>query len=249
MCLNDFEINSKLLFSSHNVLIFGNDKSIEFNEIVKISKNAQFKNVFSTNNYRNAKNIILDTDISIVFLDMSTITNIKNIREISSGKNIKIFLIVENINNELFKLNLDEFIFNPSIKKEKTILKLIFKNLAFMENEINIELNNQRITEQQKNFDKIFELLSNNSLITRADTNGKIIYANEIFQKISGYKMHEVLGKNHSIIRHEKTSDLIIDEIWNTISNKNVWSGILRNKTKKGHDYIVETKIILNRKI
>lgn len=244
MCLNDFEVNSKLLFSNHNVLIFGNDKSIEFNEIVKIAKNAQFKNVFSTNSYKNAKSIILDADISIVFLDMTTITNIKNIREISSGKNIKIFLIVENINNELFKLNLDEFIFNPSIKKERTILKLIFKNLAFMENEINIELNNQRITEQQKNFDKIFELLSNNSLITRTDTKGKIIYANEIFQQISGYKKNEVLGKNHSIIRHENTSDSIIDEIWNAISNKNVWSGILRNKTKKGHDYIVETKII-----
>lgn len=78
-------------------------------------------------------------------------------------------------------------IFTPDENKTITIQKLIYKNLVEIENEINIEENNTTI-EQQKSFDNIFEVLNNSSLITRTDKEGKIIYANDIFLKTSGYK-------------------------------------------------------------
>lgn len=244
MNINDFEYNSQILFDKYGVLIFGDKSTPEFKEIVKISKNANFKKVASCSSIDKCLAHLEDLDIAILFIDMFSVKFINDIQKKILNRNVKIFLIVENITNELFKLNPDEFIFNPTIKKEKTIQKLIFKNLAQMENEINLELNNKRITEQQKSFDNIFDLLSKNSLITKTDSKGKIIYANEIFQEVSGYNKSEILGKNHSIIKHEKTTELEIKDIWNKISNKEIWSGILRNRTKNGLDYIVDTKII-----
>lgn len=103
-----------------------------------------------------------------------------------------------------------------------TVLKLILKNLVLIENTLKQKSNEIKITEQQKDFDKIFELLSNNNLITRADTKGNIIYANEIFQKTSGFTEHEIIGQKHSIIRHEKTTDLELSGIWKKLTKKKI---------------------------
>lgn len=243
MNTNDFEMNSKFLFARHNVLVF-TGKTKEFNEIETILKNTNFNDIFFVNELNSATEIVLKHRISLLIFDINTIEYTKHFKEILSGRYAKYFLLANNITNELFKYNFDDFIFEPSINKQKTILKLFYKNLCLIENEINIKYNNQKITEQQKNFDKIFDLLSKNSLITKTDINGKIIYANEIFQEISGYKKNEIIGKNHSIIRHEKTSNEDLKKIWLKISKKEVWSGILRNKTKYGQDYIVDTKIM-----
>lgn len=240
---NDNDINYLETFSKHNIIVFKSKKSKEQSEIINILKKQKFKRLFIVSDATDVLNILEHTNTSIIFFCIENINELQIIRN-SINYEIKSFLTVDNITNELFKLKPDEFIFNPNSEKEISINKLIHKHLLHIENNLKHKFNELKITEQQKNFDKIFELLSNNSLITKTDIHGKIIYANEIFQKISGYQKNEILGKNHSIIRHEKTSDDEIKEIWNKLSNKEIWSGILRNKSRLGHDYIVDTKII-----
>lgn len=235
----------KNIFPKHNILVYkGTNPSNEQLEILKILKKNPFKKIHLSNTLSDIENLIKTTNISIIFFDIEKIQDIQIIRELIQNKEIKIFLTVNNITNELFKLKPDEFIYNPSLQKEMTVLKLILKNLILIENSLKHKSNEIKITEQQKSFDKIFELLSNNSLITKTDIDGKIIYANEIFQKISGFTKNEILGQKHSIVRHEKTTDLELNDMWNKISKKKVWSGILRNRSKNGHVYIVDTKII-----
>lgn len=238
------DVNYLETFSNHNLVVFESKGSKEQVEIINILKKQNFKKIFVVSNVNDVLNIVETTNVSIIFFSIENINDIQMVRNIIENRETKIFLTVDNITNELFKLKPDEFIFNPSSSKEISIYRLIHKHLLLIENTLKHKFNELKITEQQKNFDKIFELLSNNSLITKTDIHGKIIYANEIFQKISGYRKNDILGKNHSIIRHEKTSDKEIKEIWEEISNKRIWSGILRNKTRLGHDYIVDTKII-----
>lgn len=70
------------------------------------------------------------------------------------------------------------------------------------------------------------------TLIT--DSQGTISYVNSSFEKTTGYKAHEVLGKKPSILKSGKQPKSFYVELWNTILAGNIWQGELRNKSKSG---------------
>jgi PAS domain S-box-containing protein len=73
------------------------------------------------------------------------------------------------------------------------------------------------------------------TLIT--DFQGTIIYVNSSFEKTTGYKKHEALGKNPSILKSGKHPKSFYAELWNTILAGNIWKGELQNKSKSGEIY------------
>ena len=92
---------------------------------------------------------------------------------------------------------------------------------------------------------KQYELSINESnILSRTSLNGTITYVNDKFSEITGYSKEEVMGKNHNIVRHPDTPDSIFDELWKIIKSGNTWKGILKNKTKNGKSYWVDTTII-----
>ena len=90
-----------------------------------------------------------------------------------------------------------------------------------------------------------YQKATNNSVIvSKTDTEGVIIYANDEFCKISGYSADELIGKNHNIIRHPDNPKSLFKNLWNTIKNKKqTWKGMIRNKTKDNISYYVKTTI------
>lgn len=85
--------------------------------------------------------------------------------------------------------------------------------------------------------------LDESSIVTKSDLKGNITYANEYFYKISGLTPQEVIGKPHSIVRHQDNKKELYKELWETINNKQVWKGTLKNKGKLG-DYWVNSTIL-----
>jgi len=82
------------------------------------------------------------------------------------------------------------------------------------------------------------------SIVSKANPKGIISYVNDNFCKISGYTSEELIGHNHNIIRHPDMPKAIFKNMWDTIKNKKqVWKGILRNLTKDGKSYYVDTTI------
>ena len=81
-------------------------------------------------------------------------------------------------------------------------------------------------------------------IISRTDNNGTITYINENFCIISGYSADELIGKNHRIIKSGFHSKEFYSEMWNTIKNKKVWKGEIKNKSKSGEIYWVDTTIV-----
>ena len=77
-------------------------------------------------------------------------------------------------------------------------------------------------------------------IISRTDLNGIITYANENFCSISGYEEDELIGKAHNIVRHPDMPSSIFKELWDTISNKGQWSGIVKNIRKDTGYYWVK---------
>ncbi len=81
-------------------------------------------------------------------------------------------------------------------------------------------------------------------IIITTDTEGNIISVNENFCKISKFTEQELLGKNMRIVNSRFHALIFFEELWNTISSGNVWKGEIKNKSKDGSFYWVETTII-----
>jgi PAS domain S-box-containing protein len=132
------------------------------------------------------------------------------------------------------KLKVSDYIVKPM--QMKTTLKVLNKILL-------VNYNQKLINKQQGELKIYKEILDQENLISETDLNGIIIYVNDIFCEVSGYSKEELLGKNHNIIRHPDVSPKIYENLWNTIQNKKVWRGKIKNKAKDGTAYYVQSTI------
>ncbi len=69
------------------------------------------------------------------------------------------------------------------------------------------------------------------------DTKGNIEYANLTFEKITGYRVEEVLGEKMSIFKSDVTPLEVYRELWKTIKSGNEWRGEICNRKKNGEMY------------
>lgn len=86
--------------------------------------------------------------------------------------------------------------------------------------------------------------LFNKYMITsETDLKGNITYVSEPFIHISGYTKDELLGKPHNIVRHPEMPSEVFKEVWDTIKEKKVWRGTVKNLKKDGGYYWVDSII------
>ncbi|MCT7570231.1 bifunctional diguanylate cyclase/phosphodiesterase [Aliarcobacter butzleri] len=86
------------------------------------------------------------------------------------------------------------------------------------------------------------EATKDSNIISTADLKGNITYVNDKFCEVSLYTYEEVLGKPHSIVRGEEDGK-IFQQLWETIKNKKVWYGVLKNRKKNGEFYWVNINV------
>ncbi len=86
--------------------------------------------------------------------------------------------------------------------------------------------------------------LQSNTIVAETDARGVISNVNEHFCVISGYSEKELIGKTHRVVNSAHHPPEFFDDLWKTISSGNVWSGVIKNKSKDGSFYFVQTIII-----
>lgn len=94
-----------------------------------------------------------------------------------------------------------------------------------------------KLMQQQKAVDT-------HAIVSLTDLQGTILYANEKFCQLSGYSGNELIGQNHRIIKSGRHPAEFYLQMWQTISEGNIWQGEVCNRAKNGHLYWVETSII-----
>ncbi|MCT7528142.1 EAL domain-containing protein [Aliarcobacter cryaerophilus] len=86
--------------------------------------------------------------------------------------------------------------------------------------------------------------IDESSIVSKTDKNGLITFVNKKFCEISGYKEDELIGKSHNIVRHPSMTKEFFNNLWKTITNKEIFKGVIVNKKKNGLVYYVDTTII-----
>lgn len=83
----------------------------------------------------------------------------------------------------------------------------------------------------------------NPASIVLTDKDGKILYTNKMFLKLSGYDQDGVYLENPRVLKSGFRSDEEYINLWKTISTGNTWSGEFHNKRKDGSFYWVYASI------
>jgi PAS domain S-box-containing protein len=110
-----------------------------------------------------------------------------------------------------------------------------YAKIIIAEKEINSK--NKLLAEYKKAVDA-------SSIVSMTDSKGIITYANEKFCNISGYSLEELVGSRHNIVRHPEIDDEVYKQLWETITDKRVWKGVIKNISKNNNTYWVDSTIV-----
>ena len=83
--------------------------------------------------------------------------------------------------------------------------------------------------------DEVFHTTSEGIMIT--DENMQIILVNSAFEKLTGYTMEEVQGKNPRFLQSGKQDALFYNQMWQDLNNAGFWRSEIWNKRKSGEIY------------
>ncbi len=81
-------------------------------------------------------------------------------------------------------------------------------------------------------------------LVTDATSEGKIIYANKAFKKLTGYAPAEVLGKTPRILQGAGTDKKVIDRLSAALKSGGKFEGKAINYKKDGTPFIMYWRVL-----
>ena len=223
------------------ILYVEDEKSII--EFIKILfKKNNIVNVDYANNGFDALNMYKQTDYDLVITDISMpimdgFELIKNIKEIKPSQ---IFMLVTAMEDKKELIRAIELRINFFVEKPIQPKKF---NQVLME-AINIFKQRKELAFTNLLLNQYRNAIDSSTILSKADTKGKITYVNEKFCKLAKYSEDELIGNTHSIVKHPQTPKNVFLDMWKTISSKKQWRGILKNKAKDGTEYIVDALII-----
>ncbi len=99
----------------------------------------------------------------------------------------------------------------------------------------------KRAVEERARLSSAVEQTAESVMIT--DLEGNIVYVNPAFERVTGYRRAEVMGKNPRILKSGRHDAEFYRQLWGTIVGGGAWSGFVHNKRKDGTVYEAESLI------
>ncbi len=86
--------------------------------------------------------------------------------------------------------------------------------------------------------------ISTTLMVVITDSKGKISFVNDNFLNVSGYTTEELMGKDYRQLNSSYHPESFYREMFDTIISGKVWKGEVRDITKNGKYYWVDTTIV-----
>lgn len=153
---------------------------------------------------------------------------------------------IDKIHKEIKEKGFSIFETKSKFKDGTIIDVLIYSNLFMMYEKPYLHTTIRDITSQKEIERKIKEYISimdKHVLVSTTDLKGVITSASKAFCDLSGYTQEELIGSNHSILRHPDTPKEIYKSLWETITQDKTWVGEIKNKKENGDSYWISTTI------
>jgi PAS domain S-box-containing protein len=93
----------------------------------------------------------------------------------------------------------------------------------------------QAAEESLRKLSMVVEQSTNSVMIT--NLSGEIKYVNAAFERITGYRLDEVMGKNPRILQSGKTPKANYHDLWQALRQGQTWTGEFHNRRKDGSEY------------
>tara|TARA_Y100000768_G_scaffold190057_1_gene142376 strand:- start:5731 stop:7500 length:1770 start_codon:yes stop_codon:yes gene_type:complete len=101
----------------------------------------------------------------------------------------------------------------------------------------------QSLTQEKEKIEAYNKSLDLVAMTELTDANGIILSVNKNFEEVSGYTQEELVGKDHSILKSDYHPPIFFKNMWKKIKAGDVWRGEIKNLTKDGKEFWVETAI------
>lgn len=226
---------------------------VEDEKIVRESTREFFRQIFSevvvaidgrdglkkyTQYHNNPRSIdLVITDITMP--EMNGFEMIETMRKINKDLHVIMLSGLEfgKVINDINKISsLNQFIQKPL--DHGNLLEILDFIIADIEDRNNYK-KQYSLTQQYHN------ALDNSAIVTKTDKFGIITYANDAFCQISGYKLEELIGKSHNIVRDPSVPKEFFRNMWSVIQAKMIFKhASIPNKAKNGDIYFVDTTIL-----
>jgi nitrogen fixation regulatory protein len=79
--------------------------------------------------------------------------------------------------------------------------------------------------------------------ISITDAGANILYANPAFERVTGYRAAELLGRNQSMLSYKVTPGLVYESLWAQLGRQRPWNGMLVNRRHDGSRYLADLTI------
>jgi diguanylate cyclase (GGDEF)-like protein/PAS domain S-box-containing protein len=75
------------------------------------------------------------------------------------------------------------------------------------------------------------------NIVIITDFDGRIEYVNPVFERVTGYRLHEAIGQNPRMLSSGETTQETYRMMWSTIKSGGTWRGEVKNRKKDGSYY------------